>query len=594
MSTKIISIILSIIMLVMTSIFPGFVWPGTTTVPTGEFLAQVNEAFGYAKDDSGKDVFGLKSGDEYYDAVATAAKYDVLVDYTTIDVYASVKPEFVATVLVNAAGIKTDDITVTIGNAAQITNLAKVSAAVENEIIPLNAIGKLSFSPMDEAEVKAAIAKAVELRGAIGDELKSIQLVEGVKTVDDYTVNGNTIVVPDDSDLQVGDKYVLSQSDEILTGAAYTVEAVDEVNGEKVITNAPADIEDVIEKIDYEGTTDVDFATAMILNGNGDVINDGTLDASKLTKEDVIKTLKKLANVSFSVKGFKIKAKITDTGLDFSISKSICNGVSLSKAYSLTNLTVDAKADMNIAKFNFNEVYLNFDYDLVDTTSISGSYAKEFGDAYETVGERLSGENKFIELANKYLAKLDSSSIKLFTFTLPIGTTPLTVTFDVLLNIGVNGRMEIVVTTHELHGVQILNNKVSTINDSKLVDRQVNIYGTFEVSLGLDVALGLYGYPLVDVGVDGGLGAYVEAHAKIVDADGNIVVDSTYTVPVDYLVELASGLDYDGKIDISGHADIYGILHVSVGENSVISKVGLSKTWTIFDRSNGTFASIDF
>jgi hypothetical protein len=33
--TKIISIIVSILMLVMTSIFPGFVWPGTETVETG-------------------------------------------------------------------------------------------------------------------------------------------------------------------------------------------------------------------------------------------------------------------------------------------------------------------------------------------------------------------------------------------------------------------------------------------------------------------------------------------------------------------------------------------------------------------------------
>ncbi len=594
MSTKILAIFMSIMMLVMTSIFPGFVMPGTTTVPTGEFLAQVDEAFGYAKDDSGKEVYGLKVGDEYYDAVATAAKYDVLVDYETIDVYASVKPEFVATVLVNAAGIETDDITVAIGNAAKIANLAKVSAAVENEIISLDALGRLSLSAMDKADVDAAIAKAVELRGKIDEEKNSVLLVDGVKTVDEYTLDGDTIIVPDDTDLEVGDKYVLAQSDEILTGAAYTVEAVEEVGGEKVITNSPAAIEDVIEKIDYEGSSEVDFASAMILNGNGDVINDGTLDINKLSKEDVLKTLKKLANVSFSVGGFKIKAKITDTGLDFSVSKNVCNGVALSKSYSLTNLTVDAKADMNIAKFNFNEVYLNFDYDLKDTTSITGSYAQDIGKAYETVGEKLSGESKFVDLANKYLAKLDSTSIKLFTFTLPIGSTPLTVTFDVLLNIGVNGRMEIVIQSEEYHGVQIINNKVSTVNESKVVDRHVDIYGTFEVCLGLDVALGLYGYPLVDVGVDGGVGAYVEATARLVDKDGNIVVDSTYTVPVDYLVELASGLDFEGEIDIGGYADIYGILHVSVGENSVISKVGLSKTWTIFDRSNGTFAHIEF
>lgn len=591
MINKIISFIVSIVMLVMTSIFPGFVWPGTETMETGAFLAKVDETFGFVAPDTGDKYFGLEKGDEYYDAVAAAAEYDVLVDYDTIDVFETAKTEFVATVLVNASGVTG---TADIANAADFKNIDKVKAAVANGIIPVDAYGNVSTAAMSTNDIVAAVLAAKALRFA-SDISDKIDLVDGVKTVDSYTVSGDSIIVDADSDLAVGDVYVLEQSDEILTGAAYQVEAIEVVDGQKVVTNADVAIEDVIEKIDYAGTTDVDFATAMIEDGNGEVLSDGYLDAASISKDDIMKTLKKLANVSFSVGGFKVKAKITDTGLDFSVAKSICNGVTLSKSYSLTNLTVDAKADMNIAKLNFNEVYLKFDYDLVDTTTIAGSYSKVFGDEYVSEGQKINGDNFFVNAINKYvLSKCDSTSIKLFSFTLPIGTTPLTVTFDVLLNIDVNGRMSIVVTSEEYHGVEIINNKVSTVNDTNVIDRQVEIYGTFEACLGLDVALGLYGYALVDVGVLGGLGAYVEATAKLVDENGNIVVDSHYTVPVDYLVELCSGADFDGKIDIGGHADIYGILKVSVGTNSVIDKIGLSKTWTIFDRSNGTFASIDF
>ncbi|MCQ2485890.1 MAG: hypothetical protein MJ168_11235 [Clostridia bacterium] len=591
MINKIISFIVSIIMLVMTSIFPGFVWPGTEVMETGMFLAKVDETFGYTVPDSGAKYFGLEPGDEYYDAVAAAAEYDVLVDYDVINVKEAVKPEFVATVLVNASGVKG---TADIANAADFQNIEKVQAAVANQIIPVDSKGNVSTASMSTNDIVAAIAVAAGLRFA-NDVSDKIELCEGVKTVDSYTVSDDAIIVDADSDLAVGDVYVLEQSDEILTGAAYKVEAIEVVDGAKVVTNSEVAIEDVVEKIDYAGTSAVDFTTAMVEDGNGEVISDGTLDAAGLSKDDVMKTLKKLANVSFSVKGFKVKAKITDTGLDFSVATNVCNGVTLSKSYSLSNLTVDAKADMNVAKLNFNEVYLKFDYDLVDTTSITGSYAKTFGDEVVSEGQKIDSDNFFAKAANKYLlSKLDSSSIKLFTFTLPLGSTPLTVTFDVLLNISVNGKMEIVVTSREFHGVEIINNKVSTVNDTEVLDRKVDIYGTFEVCLGLDVALGLYGYNLVDVGVLGGLGAYVEASAKLVDADGNIVVDSHYTIPVDYLVELCSGADFDGKIDIGGHADIYGILKVSVGTNSVVDKVGLSKTWTIFDRSNGTFANIDF
>lgn len=593
--TKIISIIVSIIMLVMTSIFPGFVWPGTETVETGAFLEQVDEAFGYLPGLTVDTILGVEPNNEYYLAVSAAANNDVLVDYETIDVTASVTPEFVATVLVNAAGVPVGEVNTVIENATSIKNVAKVSAAVENGIINLDVNNKLGLGAMSADEVTAAIEKAVSLRGTFTEEANDLVLVDGVKTVSDYTVDGDSIVVPASTDIAAGDVYVVEQSDEIMTGAAYKAESVEVVGDTKVVTNSEVAIEEVIEKIDYEGTSDVDFATAMITDGNGEVLSDGYLDTNAISKDDIMKTLKKLANVSFSVKGFKIKAKITDTGLDFSVSKSVCDGVTLSKAYELTNLTVDAKADMNVAKLNFNEVYLKFNYDLKDTTTISGSYAKTFGEEVTSVGEKLSGDSFWAKAVNKYaLSKLDSTSIKLFTFTLPLGSTPLSITFDVLLNIDVNGRMEIVVVSEEMHGVEIINNKVSTINESTVVDRQANIYGQFELRLGLDVALGLYGYALVDVCVEGGVGAYVEAHAKYVDAEGNPVVQSTLTIPVDYLKELAAGANTEGEIDISGHADIYGILNVSVGNHSAIGKVGLKKTWTIFDRSNGVFASIDF
>ena len=593
--TKIISIIVSIVMLVMTSIFPGFVWPGTKTVETGAFLEQVDAAFGYQAVESTDEIRGVKPENEYYAAVATADNNNVLVDYDTIDVTKAVTPEFVATVLVNASGVKVDETTLVIENATSIKNIAKVSAAVDAGIIKLDAKNKLGLGAMAAEDVTAAIEKAVELRGSVDENTQKLVLADGVKTVSDYAVDGDSIVVPASSDLAVGDVYVVEQSDAIFTGAAYKVEAIDVVDGEKVVSNSEVAIEDVIEKIDYEGTSDVDFATAMIADGNGEILSDGYLDTNAISKDDIMKTLKKLANVSFSVKGFKVKAKITDTGLNFSVSKSVCDGVTLSKAYELTNLTVDAKADVNVAKLNFNEVYLKFNYDLKDTTAISGSYAKTFGDEVTSVGEKLTGDSFWANAVNKYaLSKLDSTSIKLFSFTLPLGTTPLTVTFDVLLNIDVNGRMEIVVTSQEMHGVEIINNKVSTLNDSTVVDRQVNIYGQFELRLGLDVALGLYGYAIVDVCVEGGVGANVNAQAKYVDADGNVVVKSTLTIPVDYLKELAAGSNTDGKIDISGHADIYGILNVSVGNYSAIGKVGLKKTWNIFNQSNGTFASIDF
>lgn len=591
MATKIISFILSIIMTIMTSIFPGFVWPGTETMETGAFLEQVGAAFGYQVPDTGDTYYGVEPGDEYYDAVAAAAEYDVLVDYDEIKVFENADTEFVATVLVNAAGLEIDE-TAEIANAAEFANIAKVSTAVVNGIIPVEDDGTVSTADMSVNDITAAIAVAVGLRFIPEDAVDDFDLVDGVKTVDTYAVEDDSIVLDAEADIVAGDVFVTDD-------AAFKAEAVEIVDGQKVVETSDVAINEVIEKVDFEGSTDVNFGTAKLIDGNGEVISEGLFDTEGLSADQIDNIihgiLLTIGDISFSIGDFDISAEATKTGLNFSIGTSPVDGVTVTKDYSLTNLSIDAKADVNIKTLSFNEVYLNASYDLVDKTTIAGSYYKEFGEEVKTEGEKLEAGKVFNDLVNKYiLSEFDSSSIKLFTVVVPLGTTPLTFNFDIMLHIGVNGRMTITVVSEEYHGVSVINNKVSKVNDSKVLDRVVDIYGEFEIMLGLGIGLGLFGYTIVDVEVYGGIGAWVEATARFVDENGNPVFQSTYAVPVDYLAEVAAGMDFEGDIEISGHADVYGILKVGVGENSVLSLVGLCKTWTIYDRNNATFASFEF
>ena len=591
MGTKIISIILSIIMTIMTTLFPGFSWPGKDGMEIGDFLTEVGVAFGYTLSETDEVLYGISPDNEYYDAVAAAAQYNVLVDYEEIDVLKFADTEFVATVLVNAANLTTDE-EVEIANAADFENIEKVSIAVANDLIPVEADGTVSTDAMAVNDIKAAIELAASLRGVSGDNFDDFDLVEGVKTVDTYEVAGEAIVLDAEEDIVAGDVFVADD-------AAFKAEAVEVVDGQKVVETSDVAINEVIEKIDFEGSTDVNFGTAKIMDGNGEVISEGLFDTEGLSADQIDNIihgiLLTIGNISFSIGDFDISAEATKTGLDFSVATSPVDGVTVTKDYSLTNLSVDAKADVNIKTLSFNEVYLNAEYDLVDKTTIAGSYYKEFGEEVKTEGEKLEAGKVFNDLVNKYiLSEFDSSSIKLFTVVVPLGTTPLTFNFDIMLHIGVNGRMTITVVSEEFHGISVINNNVSKVSDSKVIDRVVDIYGEFEIMLGLGVGLGLFGYTIVDVEVFGGIGAWVEATARFVDENGNPVFQSTYAVPIDYLAEVAAGMDFEGDIEISGHADVYGILKIGVGENSVLSLVGLCKTWTIYDRTNATFASIEF
>ena len=154
--------------------------------------------------------------------------------------------------------------------------------------------------------------------------------------------------------------------------------------------------------------------------------------------------------------------------------------------------------------------------------------------------------------------------------------------------------MQVVVTSNNYSGYEIINNKGRFIHEEEKIDKQINAAGDFSVCLGVGLGLGILGYDVVDVNVTGGIGASVYATLKFIDGEGNVITESTLNVAVDAVSAALAGSDLDIDADLNGTVEVYGILKVSVGQNSLISKIGLDKTWTIFDKSNGTFYTYTF
>ncbi len=582
--TKILSIVMAVIMLVMTSLVPGFVMPGTKTVSTNDWLEEVDVAF------------NMGNGDDF-DAVAIAEEYGVLVDYDieALDLEAPVTNDFVATTLVNAAGLDATDeelAAVKIANKAKLATYDKVAIAVANGVIETNVLNMVSTGAMDAKDAKAALDKAVELWQTKTFAVKEavVDYVDGVKVVDTaFTADGDVLTFAEDADIEAGDVFVAGNE-------AFVAEDVDG----NVVTTSAAAAEDVIDTVDYEGSFAPNLAAAVITDGNGDVVSEGLTEAELDSLKEVIEgklhdldLISKLS-LSFSVKGFKIKARVTDTGLRFSISKTLGNGgVNVSKEYDLQNLKLNAKFDASIKSLKFNEVYITANYDLVDTTTISGAYTcslaeKELGEGADAV--------TFLDRVRQGLFTVQSgeSKIDIAKFEIPIGNTSLTISIDLSVVIGVDGSMKVVVTSEDYSGYEIINNKGRLIHEQTVTDRQIEAAGDFSICLGVGLGLGILGYDIVDVCVTGGIGASVYATLKFLDADGNVITESTANVAVDAVAAAVAGSDLDVDPDLHGTVELYGILRVAVGQNSLISKIGLSKSWTIFDKSNATFYTYTF
>ena len=578
---KILSIVMAIVMLVVSSFVPGFVMPGTETMTVNEWLTEVNEAFN----------LNALQGITGSTTLEIAEKWGVVVDYKAeeIDLEAPVSADFVATTLVNAANLTATEeelFAVSIRNSGELKTYEKVAIAVANGVVETNAIGMVPTYAMDKADAMAALEVAVSLwtdRSFDGEEY-ALDYVDGVKEVDaDFTADGNVLTFAEETDLVAGDVFV----------AGNEAFVADVVEG-NTVTTSEVDAKEVINTVDYEGSFSPVLQTAAITDGNGEVISEGAdlagLDGLDLKKElnNILKDanlIQSLANISFSVGGFKVKVKVTDTNaLYISIGKSLANGhVNVLKEYELSDLKINAKFDADIKALKFNEVYLTSTYDLVDTTTFSGSYTaslveRELGDGADAVTflDRVKGG--LFDVAEA------ETQIDIAKFDIPIGNTSLTIGLNFSLVIGVDGYIKFIVTSENQTGIEIINNKARIIYEEEVVDNQIDAYGNFSICLGFGVGLGILGYDIVDARVIGGIGAEVYATLKFVDSNGEVISEATENVAIDAVSAAIVDSDLDIDVDLQGQVRLYGILRVELGKDSLIGEIGLDKTWTFYDR----------
>ncbi len=379
------------------------------------------------------------------------------------------------------------------------------------------------------------------------------------------------------------------------------------MDGAAIVDVADLAIEDAVEAVDFEGEVDVDFDDAIVYDNNGNLVaNDAepTVAGQGIIKDkagelidkgvDAAKDFLKAPKFSFSVKGFKVKVAYKDGQVVFSVGGNVVDGVYVEKLYQMSNIKFDAKYNANLAKLDIKEAFIKANYDLVETTTIEGSYAASVvpeGGSFTNEGDNFLEKVKN-NLSNLTLQPGGGQKIRIYSFTYPIGTTGLTVDVDISMTLSVDGKIEIIVTSNETKGFEIINNKGRVIRESTIYDRAFNITGNFRAVLGLDLSLTFLKIKIIDVELNGGVGAYVLT--KVFNVKTHNV--TTSDIPLDVAVEASSGLDDLEDLRFCADVTLYGILNVSVGRNSILSKIGLYKTWNIFDKDgalyDGTFAHL--
>lgn len=593
---KILALVLSIIMAI-TALIPGLGGNQVQGVTTGDWLTMLNDQFGMTTYVSQDPYYAdIDASNPYFEAVQIAYEWGVITDADVIDVDANVTNEFVAMTLVRVALLEVNK-PAPIKNASKLAAPEEVAVAAALGLVKLESNGRFRVKIMSLADALAALAKARELwaNKTFGDAEIAADAGNGVKDlsakVSAYTVdeaaNTVTLAAAQAAGLKAGDIYILPQTAENPSGAAFKVAAVQTVGGQAVITNEEVALDEVYDEVSFAGDFAPQLAAAKIVAGDGTVLQDATVATGNGTSQFDFGSLLQKIDVDFSLGNFDFGLKVTDTGFNLEIGSQIVNGVNLKKTYEVSNLNVSTKLDANLLTNNIKEAYIRADYDLKDITTLTGSYAASVAVDQPAGAEPID----FMTAAKEGLLKLvegSGSKIKVFSIDVPIPNLPtVTLSLDVNIRITVYGKIEITITSSQVKGIEIINNKIRVINEAEYGQQTYDIMADVRFTVGLCFAIKALGFIIVDAEFEAGIGIKVSAYIVAETAEYAL------NIPLDLAIEIPYPTGGMNGAEFCGNAKIYGLMSVSIGQNSKLLKLaGLTKTWVIFDESNAVIYNL--
>lgn len=349
---------------------------------------------------------------------------------------------------------------------------------------------------------------------------------------------------------------------------------------------------------------DVDLnSLALVTNGDGLTLQ--TADGEVINEEDITylsyegsvnpfvqpeaagingQSILEDIEVDFSIGDLDVHAGLADGGFDVSVGGAF-KGVYINKSYEVRNFKVDTKFDGALSVNKVKHSYVIVDYDLKDTTTVTGSKSWSLDETELPEGSEAIDFFGRVEGGLFEMKGGSESEIEIFSVDVAIPNCPaITVGITAKFVITFDGRVDLVITSHEQKGVEIIDNKVRAISKETAGTTDFTAQARVEAILGLYVDISIVSIVLVDVGIEVGLGVHVTVHLTSGAATHNL------DIPYDFLMDMNWTLPTGENLDGSINFKVYGIVTISVGENSdILEPLGLCETWRLVTEENGTF-----
>ena len=547
----------------------------TDTMTNGEWLTELTTQAGITYYQQEEPYFlNITSNSPYFTVVQSSVEWEVLNPSKAFNPSATLTREMVAYTLMNLISRTHEGLSDTIKDLQDCSYPDQVKAAVASGLMSLDE--RQRFRPKDQISKEEAFGYLAQVIDIVNnrkftDTQTTVQLKDDVKFADDepkqFDEEGLTALFESDSSIRNGMYIVYDDTYYRVVNCEYTNQGI-------LTTLEQVNMEDVIEQFDIQGGTDLEFNHAKIVDGNGNVVQEGTEQSHSLSLMST-----SLINHTFEINGFRIALKGTTSSLHAEVSKQLQVGGLLYANAALDNLHIQYKWDKDEDRIQYG--YLKADFTTSENIGLrNGMYKELYGDF-----SKLNPKDFISTVQNIFQTKQEviTDTITLCTVKIPMPNAPMvSVVMKLNLNIYATGKAELSFVQNHVLGCEIRNGNMRIISDHSK-KATASIRAETGITLGTNLALHAFNQNIMDAEIDAGAKGYFHTKTYLYNEEGK-AESFDIDVQPDLVEELSEG---NPDIKVCTELNAYWLCNLKLNSsNSLAGRFGFSRNIPILSESN--------
>ena len=547
----------------------------TDTMTNGEWLTELTTQAGITYYQQEEPYFlNITSNSPYFTVVQSSVEWEVLNPSKAFNPSATLTREMVAYTLMNLISRTHEGLSDTIKDLQDCSYPDQVKAAVASGLMSLDE--RQRFRPKDQISKEEAFGYLAQVIDIVNnrkftDTQTTVQLKDDVQFADDepkqFDEEGLTALFESDSSIRNGMYIVYDDTYYRVVNCEYTNQGI-------LTTLEKVNMEDVIEQFDIQGGTDLEFNHAKIVDGNGNVVQEGTEQSHSLSLMST-----SLINHTFEINGFRIALKGTTSSLHAEVSKQLQVGGLLYANAALDNLHIQYKWDKDEDRIQYG--YLKADFTTSENIGLrNGMYKELYGDF-----SKLNPKDFISTVQNIFQTKQEviTDTITLCTVKIPMPNAPMvSVVMKLNLNVYATGKAELSFVQNHVLGCEIRNGNMRSISDHSK-KATASIRAETGITLGTNLALHAFNQNIMDAEIDAGAKGYFHTKTYLYNEEGK-AESFDIDVQPDLVEELSEG---NPDIKVCTELNAYWLCNLKLNSsNSLAGRFGFSRNIPILSESN--------